>query len=58
MLNTQHQMASADISSGRTGLGLYFARRIAGAHVRRQGQGQISLQNSPQGGSIFELRLP
>ncbi|RUO26099.1 ATP-binding protein [Aliidiomarina minuta] len=58
MLNTQHQMATADISSGRTGLGLYFAHRIASAHVRQQGCGQITLQNSSQGGSVFELRLP
>lgn len=58
MLNTQHQMAAADISSGRTGLGLYFARRIASAHIRKQRCGQITLLNSPQGGSIFELRLP
>ena len=48
-----------DVSQGRTGLGLYFARLIANAHSRGEQYGQISLSNGGTlGGSVFEVRLP
>lgn len=47
-----------DIRSGRTGLGLYFARRIAHAHQRQGQHGIVRLGNQPAGGGIFTLLLP
>lgn len=54
-----------DIYAGRTGLGLYFARRIAAAHQRRGSVGTISITNAaepdglcPAHGGIFTLQLP
>lgn len=58
MLQDATEMRVADIESGRTGLGLYFASRIAQAHTRHDVHGSIRLQNNDQGGSIFELWLP
>ncbi|MGX5913686.1 sensor histidine kinase [Aliidiomarina sp. Khilg15.8] len=58
MLQDAAEMRVADIESGRTGLGLYFASRIAQAHTRSGQHGTIRLQNSDAGGSIFELWLP
>lgn len=55
MRSAQNQMAT-NISAGRTGLGLYFAKRIAESHQRGENMGQISLQNDA--GGIFTLRLP
>lgn len=47
------------LSSGRTGLGLYFARMIANAHVNKQRNGVVNLSNDSQlGGSKFSLLLP
>lgn len=52
-------MQHYDISQGRTGLGLFFARLIAQAHTSGEKQGSISLQNGGTlGGSIFKLKLP
>jgi K+-sensing histidine kinase KdpD len=58
MLQDVTEMKVADIESGRTGLGLYFASRIAQAHTRRGQHGAIRLHNGAHGGSIFELWLP
>lgn len=58
MLQDTTHMQVADIGAGRTGLGLYFAGRIAQAHVRQGQHGSIKLRNDDQGGSIFELWLP
>ena len=60
MLNTAHMdMQQFDISSGRTGLGIYFARTIAQSHHRQQRTGFIKLDNhSRLGGSRFTLWLP
>lgn len=44
---------------GNTGLGLYFARRIAAMHEHRGRQGRVVLRNdSHGGGGCFELWLP
>jgi K+-sensing histidine kinase KdpD len=52
-------MQNYDISQGRTGLGLFFARLIAQAHNNSERQGSISLANGGSlGGSVFTLRLP
>jgi len=42
--------------SGSTGLGLYFARRVAELHRHRERCGRIELSNRP--GSCFQLFLP
>lgn len=47
---------SLALQAGRTGLGLYFAGRIASAHQRNQLSGSITLGNDA--GGIFTLRLP
>ena len=44
------------LKAGRTGLGLYFAGRIASAHERKGQYGSIQLGNDR--GGIFTLRLP
>lgn len=52
-------LAGFDVSQGRTGLGLYFARLIANAHSRQSSRGEISLSNGGNlGGSVFEVKLP
>lgn len=53
------QMQNVNISEGRTGLGLFFARMIAAAHRRGDRQGEIMLSNGGSlGGSVFTLKLP
>ncbi|RCU50504.1 sensor histidine kinase [Corallincola holothuriorum] len=48
-----------NIQTGRTGLGLFFARLIAAAHKRGDLCGNIELKNkSDSDGSVFTLRLP
>lgn len=52
-------MHEFDIASGRTGLGLFFARMIAQAHSNNGRHGSIHLENGGiLGGSVFTLRLP
>jgi K+-sensing histidine kinase KdpD len=52
-------MQDCDISQGRTGLGLFFARLIAHAHTKGETKGTISLENGGSlGGSVFILTLP
>lgn len=43
-------------SAGSTGLGLYFARRVAELHRHRDRHGRVELSNRP--GSCFQLFLP
>jgi K+-sensing histidine kinase KdpD len=52
-------MQNYDISQGRTGLGLFFARLIAEAHKAHDSTGSISLANGGSlGGSVFTLKIP
>jgi K+-sensing histidine kinase KdpD len=53
------RMQDFDISQGRTGLGLFFARLIAEAHNSGKNKGSIQLANGGTlGGSVFTLKLP
>jgi K+-sensing histidine kinase KdpD len=53
------RMQDFDISQGRTGLGLFFARLIAEAHSSGKNKGSIELANGGTlGGSVFTLKLP
>jgi signal transduction histidine kinase len=46
-------------STGSTGLGLFFAKRIASIHKHEQHQGSIHLSNGGElGGGRFEIRIP
>jgi len=46
-------------SSGSTGLGLYFANRIAALHQRNGVVGHTEIRNGgPLGGGVFSLYLP
>ncbi|WP_017445027.1 sensor histidine kinase [Gayadomonas joobiniege] len=48
-----------DLSTGRTGLGLYFARLIASVHNKEHRSAEIKLQNCKNGqGGLFLLKLP
>lgn len=48
-----------NMSTGSTGLGLYFGQRIAQLHQRNGVQGHIELSNdSPLGGGEFRIYLP
>lgn len=52
-------MQEFSISTGRTGLGLFFARLIAQAHQMNGNTGSITLSNGGSlGGSVFILKLP
>lgn len=52
-------MRDFDISTGRTGLGLFFARIIAEAHTNDDKRGSVHLANGGVlGGSVFTLKLP
>jgi signal transduction histidine kinase len=46
----------AEHSHRSTGLGLFFARRVAELHQHRERSGQVVLSN--RGGGCFELWLP
>lgn len=49
----------ADVSSGKTHLGLYFAEQIARLHKQNNRLGHIKLENEgPLGGGVFRLFLP
>ncbi|MBV8467412.1 MAG: HAMP domain-containing histidine kinase [Burkholderiales bacterium] len=48
-----------DFAKGSTGLGLYFADRVAGLHRNQQRRGSIRLENGGTlGGGCFILTLP
>ena len=52
-------MANFNVSQGRTGLGLFFARLIAQAHCNHGNVGKIRLENGGKlGGSVFQVNLP
>lgn len=52
-------MQEFDIQAGRTGLGLFFAKLIAGGHTDGNNFGTIHLENNGRlGGSVFTLKLP
>lgn len=53
------QPGQAHLSSGDTGLGLYFSSRIAAMHQQHGRRGEVRLRNGPPlGGGVFELFLP
>jgi len=57
--SNETSMRDFDISTGRTGLGLFFARIIAEAHTNDDKRGSIHLANGGVlGGSVFTLKLP
>lgn len=60
MLEKSHEdLADFQLSQGRTGLGLFFARLIADAHSQGDERGCISLSNGGcLGGSVFEVKIP
>ena len=60
MLQKSHEdLADFQLSQGRTGLGLYFARLIAAAHSQDNVSGEILLTNGGElGGSVFEVKIP
>nr|WP_246072231.1 HAMP domain-containing sensor histidine kinase [Catenovulum sediminis] len=52
-------MQDLNFDTGRTGLGLFFARMIAKAHKNQNKEGRIMLENGGKlGGSVFTLILP
>ncbi|MDO6525475.1 HAMP domain-containing sensor histidine kinase [Motilimonas sp. 1_MG-2023] len=55
----ENTLADFDVTRGRTGLGLFFAKKIAAAHEIKNNTGHISLKNGGElGGSQFMLTLP
>ncbi|MBH3427127.1 sensor histidine kinase [Pseudomonas alkylphenolica] len=60
MLERQHDYVQGiDAQSGSTGLGLYFAARIAALHERNGVKGRIEIANGGAlGGGLFRLYLP
>ncbi|MNJ38144.1 Sensor histidine kinase CssS [compost metagenome] len=60
MLERQEDYAQGiDAQSGSTGLGLYFAARIAALHERDGVKGRIEIDNGGAlGGGVFNLYLP
>lgn len=56
---SQVEISELNIGTGRTGLGLFFARLIAEAHVNGENKGTIQLTNGGSlGGGVFTLLLP
>lgn len=60
MLSKSHEeLCDFELSQGRTGLGLFFAKLIASAHSQGDRKGTISLSNGGSlGGSVFEVKIP
>ncbi len=57
--NQQNFIKSIDYSTGSTGLGLYFAGKIAEYHKKGNTSGSIELANGGRlGGGVFRIRLP
>lgn len=53
------QLPQADLASGNTGLGLFFAETIAQLHIQADKQGFIVTDNNSRfGGARFKLYLP
>lgn len=54
-----HLVEEADVSAGKTHLGLFFAEQIARLHKQNNRVGFIRLENGgPLGGGVFNLFLP
>ena len=60
MLNTEAiDMNTPDLANNHTGLGIFFAKLIAGAHMNKGEVGMLVLENGGQlGGGVFRLILP
>ncbi|MGH8485197.1 MAG: sensor histidine kinase, partial [Pseudomonas sp.] len=59
MLERQQEYVQGISQGGSTGLGLYFAARIAALHERNGVKGRIEIANGgPLGGGLFKLYLP
>ena len=60
MLSKSHEdLCDFELSQGRTGLGLFFAKLIARAHSQGDKKGTIALSNGGCfGGSVFEVKIP
>ena len=60
MLTKSHEeLCDFELSQGRTGLGLFFAKLIANAHSQGDKVGSIALSNGGSlGGSVFEVKIP
>lgn len=60
MLNSDAiDMNTPDLANNHTGLGIFFAKLIAGAHLNKGEPGTLQLENGGQlGGGVFRLTLP
>jgi K+-sensing histidine kinase KdpD len=60
MLNSDSlDMNTPDLANNHTGLGIFFAKLIAGAHLNKGEYGTVTLSNGGQlGGGVFCLTLP
>ncbi|NMH58461.1 sensor histidine kinase [Alteromonas ponticola] len=59
LIKSNTELSEFQVSQGRTGLGLFFARLIAAAHTRESDCGTITLSNGGElGGSVFVVKLP
>ncbi|BFT30306.1 HAMP domain-containing sensor histidine kinase [Alteromonas sp. D210916BOD_24] len=59
LTKSDEQLTEFELSQGRTGLGLFFAKLIANAHSQGDKVGQIQLSNGGNyGGSVFEVKIP
>jgi signal transduction histidine kinase len=59
MLDTHPAPVGIDFTRGSTGLGLHFARTVAGMHKNRGAVGTLRLENGGSlGGGCFILQLP
>ncbi|WP_040439769.1 sensor histidine kinase [Algicola sagamiensis] len=59
MASYEKPMETLDFSTGRTGLGIFFARLIAESHENHEHRGKIVLSNnSDLGGGVFTVVLP
>lgn len=57
--DSDHQQTGISVTSGSTGLGLYFSQQVATLHRHKSKQGQISLDNGGiDGGGRFTIFLP
>lgn len=55
----QLDMNSPDLANNHTGLGIFFAKLIAGAHSNKGLSGSVVLSNGGRlGGGVFQLMLP
>lgn len=51
--------SSTNFNTGSTGLGMYFASKVAGLHKNKHKTGYINIENNPiNGGGRFSISLP